>query len=216
MKTDDLIVDLARQATPVTPLASPAVRLGRWGAKMVVFAGAAVSALGPRQDLFDALRQPVYAARLMTTLSTAILAAAAAFVLSVPGAERSRVQRVLPWVALGGWAVLLAALLVSGGDPVARVLAFPVNWPCGYKILGFSLISGTALFVALRRAAPLERLWTASVAALAATAFGAVATQFVCPVDDPAHQLVGHVLPVIVLAAIGTAIGVRSLDGVRR
>jgi len=183
---------------------------------MVVFAGAAVSALGPRQDLFDALRQPVYAARLMTTLSTAILAAAAAFVLSVPGAERSRVQRVLPWVALGGWAVLLAALLVSGGDPVARVLAFPVNWPCGYKILGFSLISGTALFVALRRAAPLERLWTASVAALAATAFGAVATQFVCPVDDPAHQLVGHVLPVIVLAAIGTAIGVRSLDGVRR
>lgn len=216
MKTDDLIVDLARQATPVTPLASPAVRLGRWGAGMVVFAGAAVSALGPRQDLFDALRQPVYAARLMTTLSTAILAAAAAFVLSVPGAERSRVQRVLPWVALGGWAVLLAALLVSGGDPVARVLAFPVNWPCGYKILGFSLISGTALFVALRRAAPLERLWTASVAALAATAFGAVATQFVCPVDDPAHQLVGHVLPVIVLAAIGTAIGVRSLDGVRR
>jgi hypothetical protein len=216
VKTDDLIVDLARQATPVTPLASPAVRLGRWGAGMVVFAGAAVSALGPRQDLFDALRQPVYAARLMTTLSTAILAAAAAFVLSVPGAERSRVQRVLPWVALGGWAVLLAALLVSGGDPVARVLAFPVNWPCGYKILGFSLISGTALFVALRRAAPLERLWTASVAALAATAFGAVATQFVCPVDDPAHQLVGHVLPVIVLAAIGTAIGVRSLDGVRR
>jgi hypothetical protein len=215
VKTDELIVQLARQATPVTPLASPAVRFGRWAAAMIVLAGAGVSALGPRQDLFDALRQPVYAARLVTTLVTAVLAAAAAFVLSVPGAERSRVQRVLPWVTLGGWAALLAALLLGGGDPVARVLAFPVNWPCSYKILGFSLISGTALFVALRRGASVEPLWTASLAGLAATAFGAVATQFVCPVDDPAHQLVGHVLPVIVLAAIGTAVGVRSLDRFR-
>jgi hypothetical protein len=215
VRTDDLIVELARQATPVTPLASPTVRLTRWAAAMVVFAAAGVSLLGPRQDLLDALRQPVYAARLATTLLTAILAAAAAFMLSVPGAERARAQRVIPWVALGGWAVLLAALLVGGGKPVARLVAFPVNWPCSFKILGFSVISGTALFVALRRAAPLEPLWTASVAALAATAFGAVATQFVCPVDDPAHQLVGHVLPVVVLAAIGTAIGVRSLDRVR-
>jgi hypothetical protein len=133
-------------------------------------------------------------------------------VLSVPGAERSMAQRVVPFVALGAWAALLGTLLIAGGNPVARVIAFPVNWPCGYKILGFSLIPGFALFAMLRRAAPLEPAWNASLAALAATAVGAAATQFICPVDDPAHQIVGHVLPLVVLAAVGTIAGYRSLE----
>jgi hypothetical protein len=207
VKTDDLIVQLARGVTPVTPLPPPSVRLARWVAGMFVVGAAGVSLLGPRPDLPDALREPVYAIRLVITLASALLAASAAFALTIPGAERSRAQRVLPLAAVSGWALFLAVLVITGGDAVARVLAFPVNWPCGYKILGFSLVSGGALFVGLRRGAPLEPTWTACLAALAATAFAAVATQLVCPVDDPAHQLVGHVLPVVVLMTIGAALG---------
>ncbi len=179
---------------------------------MVVVAGAGVLLWGPRADITEALRQPAYEARLVATLMTALLAAAAAFVLSVPGAERSPVQRMLPFVAVGAWAALLVSLLVAGGDPVARVLAFPVNWPCSYKIFGFCLIPGIALVALLRRAAPLQPVWSALLAMLAATALGATAAQFICPVDDPAHQLVGHVLPVLVLAAAGTIVGYRSLQ----
>ena len=161
MKADDLIVELARSASPVAPLTSPSVRFTRWAAAMVVVAGAGVLLWGPRADITEALRRPVYEARLVVTLMTALLAAAAAFVLSVPGAERSPVQRMLPFVAVGAWAALLVSLLVAGGDPVARVLAFPVNWPCSYKIFGFCLIPGIALVGAAsaRSAAPtcLER-----------------------------------------------------------
>ena len=216
MRTDDLIVELARNASPVTPLASPSVRFARWAAVMFVFAAIGVFVLGPRADIAEALRQPVYIARLLITLLTALLAAFTAFVLSVPGAERTKAQRMLPFVAVGVWTALVGMFLIAGGDPVARVIAFPVNWPCGYKILGFSLVPGFALFALLRRAAPLEPLWSASLAALAATALGAVATQFICPVDDPAHQLVGHVLPVIVVAMAGTAIGFRALNRLTR
>lgn len=212
MRTDDLIVELARTASPVAPLASPTVRFVRWASVMFVFAAVGVFVLGPRPDIADALGQPVYIARLLATLLTALLAAVAAFVLSVPGAERTKAQRIVPLVAVCSWATLLGTLLIAGGDPIGRVIAFPVNWPCGYKILGFSLVPGFALFALLRRAAPLEPMWCASLAALAATAFGAVATQFICPVDDPAHQIVGHVLPVIVLAMAGTAVGFRALD----
>jgi hypothetical protein len=179
---------------------------------MFVFAAVGVFVLGPRPDIADALRQPAYVARLLITLLAAVLAAVAAFVLCVPGAERTKAQRMVPFVAVGAWAALLGTFLIAGGDPVARVIAFPVNWPCGYKIFGFSLIPGFALFALLRRAAPLEPVWSASLAALAATALGAVATQFICPVDDPAHQIVGHLLPVIVVAMGGTAIGFRALD----
>jgi hypothetical protein len=48
--------------------------------------------------------------------------------------------------------------------------------------------------------------------ALAAVALGAAATQFICPLDDPAHQLVGHVLPVAFLAVFGAIAGRRSLN----
>jgi hypothetical protein len=211
VRTDDLIVELARNATPIAPLPSPSIRLGRWAAVMFVVAATGVWLLGPRADVGQALRRTAYDVRLVMTLLTALLAAAAALVLSVPGAERSRVQRILPFVAIGAWAAFLAALLVAGGSPVGRVLAFPVNWPCSYKIFGFCLIPGVALVSLVRRAAPLEPLWNALLATLAATSLAATATQFICPVDDPAHQLVGHVLPVMVLAAIATAVSYRFL-----
>jgi hypothetical protein len=149
------------------------------------------------------------------TLAAGVLAGATAFALSVPGIDRSTSRRALPFVTALVWAGLLAVLLANGGQPAQRLMAFPVNWPCGYKILGFSVIFGGAILVLLRRAAPLDFVWTGSLAALAATAMAAAATQLVCPVDDPAHQLVGHVVPVIVLAAAGTAIGVRALNWLR-
>ena len=68
----------------------------------------------------------------------------------------------------------------------------------------------------LRRAAPLRQAWTGALATLAAAALGAAATQVLCPIDDPAHQLVGHVLPVILLAIAGTIAGRRAFDWLRR
>src|SRR4029078_13065040 len=127
----------------------------------------------------------------------------AAFTLSVPGAERSPMQRVVPIAAVAAWPALLLVLLTSGGDAVTRVLALPVNWPCGLKITVLSLVPGWMILAMLRRAAPLQRVWTAASASLGAVALAAAATQFVCPVDDPAHQLVGHVLPVALLTALG-------------
>lgn len=197
MRTDALIVQLARAADPVTPLRRPLVRLGRWMALVAPVTIIAVLALHPREDLAAALLDDVYLARAATTLATAVVAAAMALVLSVPGAERSPYQRAFPLVCGGLWIVVLVAVLTSGGDAAARLAAFPINPLCLYEIAGLSAVPALSLVAMLRRAAPLRPGWNAVLAGLAAAALAAAGTQLLCPVDDAAHQLVGHVVPVV-------------------
>lgn len=215
MRTDELIVQLARAAGPVRPLPGPSVRLARWTAAAVSMTALGVIVIGPRADVLTAIYQPTFVALAVATLGTALLSAAGAFVLSVPGVERSPLQRAVPLVAGGVWALVLVVLLTTGGDPVQRILALPFHWACVIEIVGLSIVPSWVLFVMLRRAAPLRRAWSAAFATLAAVALAAVATQVICPLDDPAHQLVGHLLPVALLSLSGTIVGRRWLNWLR-
>ena len=216
MRTDELIVQLARGAGPVRPLPAPSVRLAQWTAAAVPMTVLGLIVIGPRMDVMTVIYDPAFAGLAVATLGTAVLSASAAFVLSVPGAERSPLQRVVPLAAGGVWALVLVVLLTNGGDPVQRVLALPFHWACLFEIAGLSVVPGWALFAMLRRAAPLQRVWTAALAMLAASALAAVATQLICPVDDPAHLLVGHVLPVTFLSVWGVIVGRRWLNWLSR
>ena len=215
MRTDELIVQLARAAGPVRPLPGPSVRLARWTAAAVSMTALGVIVIGPRADVLTAIYQPTFVALAVATLGTALLSAAGAFVLSVPGIERSPLQRAVPLLAGGVWALVLVVLLTTGGDPVQRILALPFHWACVIEIVGLSIVPSWVLFVMLRRAAPLRRAWSAAFATLAAVALAAVATQVICPLDDPAHQLVGHLLPVALLSLSGTIVGRRWLNWLR-
>lgn len=215
MRTDELIVELARAAGPVRPLPAPSVRLARWTAATVPLMALAVIVIGPRADILAVLREPTFLGIALATFATALLAAAGALVLSVPGAERSVLQRVAPLVIGGLWAVALVVLLTAGGDAVRRLLQWPFHWACLIEIAALGVIPGWALFGMMRRAAPLDRAWSGALATLAAVSIAAVATQLLCPVDDPAHQLVGHVLPVAVLSMLGAFAGRRYLNWLR-
>lgn len=212
MRTDELIIQLAQAAAPVRPLPRPSVRLAQWTAAAVPLAALGIFVVGPRVDVLNALRQPTYVALVLVTLLTALLSAAAAFTSSVPGAERSPLQRAIPLLAGSLWAIVLMGLLAQGGDSVRRILALPIHVACVIEIAAFGLLPGWALFTMLRRAAPLQPTWSAALAALSATALGAVATQIVCPIDDPAHHLMGHFVPVVLLTFWGTLARRRSLD----
>jgi len=211
MKTDDLIVRLAQSATPVTPLAPPFVRLGRWAAVSCAVAGAAILAIGARADLSPALMRGPFAGSLVLLLIATVASAAMALVSSVPGAERTRALRAVPVVAAAAWLGLwlLLALASTGHGKV-------FHWACAIEILTIAVVCGLDLFVMVRRAAPLRAGWTAFTVCLAAVMLGAAATQIICPVDDPAHQLVGHVLTAIVVGAAGLVAGRRVLAGVPR
>ena len=209
MKTDDLILQLAKSAEPVTPLPPPSIRLVRWLALAGAVAAVAVFAIGPRPDLSAALERPAFAASLVALLLAAVSSAAAALVLSVPGAERSPRQRALPIVAAAAWpAAWLTAMTMSAATGGGRVF----HWACAVEIAALGAGSGWALFTMARRAAPLLPAWTAAIASLAAITIASAATQIICPIDAPVHQLAGHVLVAVVVGFGGFLAGRRFLS----
>ena len=216
MRTEELIVQLASTAGAVRPLPRPSVRLAHWTAGVIPLIALGVMVIGPREDVWTAFREPAFMVLVLVTLATALLAAASAFVLSVPGAERASVSRTTALVAGSVWAFVVMVRLMEGGDPARRLLVLPIHSLCVIEIAGLGFVPGWALFAMLRRAVPLRQAWSGALATLAAAALGAVATQVLCPIDDPAHHLVGHVLPVILLAAAGTVAGRRAFDWRRR
>jgi hypothetical protein len=209
--TEDLIVQLAGSAGPIQPLAPPMRRLWRWTAGAVATTVAGVALIGVRADTGAMSREIGFLVLAALTMTTALVSAGAALVLSVPGAERSAAQRWAPIVAGGAWAGLLTWSVLSGGSGVPRIVAFPFHIGCVIQIIALSLIPTWGLFSMLRRAAPLRLSWSAGLASLAALALAAVGVQFICPINDPAHLLVGHFVPVAALALAGALIGSRAL-----
>jgi hypothetical protein len=100
-KTPDLIDALVECATPVRRLRPPLVRAALW----LAFAGLVLALLaighGVRTDLVECLRQPVFVASIAAALATGVLAAVAAFVVSLP--DRSQWWLLLPAPALAVW-----------------------------------------------------------------------------------------------------------------
>ena len=215
MRTDELIVELARGAGPVRPLAAPLVRFTRWAACALGVAVLGAVAIGPRADLLAVVHQSTFIWLAVLTLATGLFAAAGAFVLSVPGAERSPLLRAGAIIACISWALALVWLVSAGGDALQRVSALPIHVACILEIAAFSVLAGGPLFSMLRRAAPLHPSWSGALATLATASLGAFATQFICPIDDPAHHLVSHFLPVLLLSGVGALAGRRWLDRLR-
>jgi hypothetical protein len=216
VRTEDLIVQLASSAGAVRPLPKPSARLARWTAGAISLIALGVLVIGPREDVLTAIRQPTFVVLALVTFSTVLLAAASAFALSVPGDERAPVYRATALFAGSAWAFMLIVRLLDGGDLARRVLPLPIHALCVIEIAGLGFVPAWALVAMLRRAAPLRPAWSGALAALAAAALGAAGTQLLCPIDDPAHQLVGHLLPVILLALAGTIAGRRAFDWLRR
>jgi hypothetical protein len=99
--TPELINDLVECAAPVRRLRPPLVRACLW----LAFAGLVVALLaiwrGPRSDLALRLDDPVFVLSVTAALLTGILAAIAAFAISLP--DRSKWWLALPVPALAAW-----------------------------------------------------------------------------------------------------------------
>ena len=139
---------------------------------------------------------------------TLALAVAATF-LAVPS-PRSMLSpprgRLLA-VAIGA-PLLVGAWLVLWGttydDPFVRV-----GWRCLTLTAGTAPWPFLALYRASRRLDPQHPRLTGAALGSAAGVWGAVLAESWCPLTAGHHVLVGHVLPLVLLAAVGAGIGYR-------
>ncbi len=208
MKTEDLIADLVSRVEPVRPLPPPGVRLFQWSLVAALSAAAGIVVFGVKPDLGDVLRGPQFAVTGFLAIATAILAAAAALVLAIPGAERSPAMRGGTVSLVGLWLTTLVMAIVRDDQGFTADSPWPV---CFIKAAAIGVPSAVVLFAMLRQAASLRLAWTSGLAVAAAVAIGAVAVQIICPINDPAHALLGHTGPVVVLGCAGAGLARRLL-----
>lgn len=153
--------------------------------------------------------------------STAGLALLVALALTQLAARRGRSmlgrpRRVLVSICAAGGLVLLASavvvLLLGDGGEVERVgrvgrVGPEMHARCG----ALTVVQGLALFVALllprRGSDPLHPAITGGALGLAAGAWTATMAYLRCPHADAAHCVAAHVVPALLFAAAGAAVG---------
>ena len=124
---------------------------------------------------------------------------------------RSMLGRSRPRLLRGAALIPLGLLAWKVGCSVALGAAM-VPWPerPGERCLALSLVvaAGPLLsFLAIRRSAPAQPALNGAVMGIAAGACAWVAADLWCPVGYVPHVLLGHVLPLAVLAGAGVLLG---------
>ena len=127
------------------------------------------------------------------------------------GSGRSMLGRSRRWLLYGGVLIPVILLAWKVGCSIAFGDAM-VPWPerPGERCLALTLLvaAGPLLsFLAIRRRAPVQPALNGAVMGFAAGACAWVAVDAWCPVAYVPHLLLGHVLPLFVLAGVGALLG---------
>jgi hypothetical protein len=206
MTTDVLIQTLANDVSPVKRLDDVRVRFLRW----VFLSGLCVTlgtiALGCRSDLSTRIHDLSFVTENAAVLLFFGFSAMSAMQLSVPGLEKPRYTRFLPFLALSLWILLIGFRYVENMH-VIHSASTKSGLRCVWRILLLGSAPAVILFVMVRKAAPLKTVWAGWFVSTAAFSLATFATQIICPNDKPLHIFKWHILPLFVLSSIGAMVG---------
>jgi hypothetical protein len=207
---DRLVQALGADLTPVRRLAAPALRVLLW----LAIVGAVALALTIVSDVGAMIRRLMAAPDMwlaaMASMLTAILAAAAAFQLSLPDRKAAWALLPLPavllWIGASGMGCLRAW-------PVAEAYPMPPDQPehCLIFILGLSLPLSLLLIAMLRRGFSLRPNLTAIIGGLACASAAATLLNFIHPYDAAATDLAVHAFAVAIVILANTLFAGRIL-----
>ena len=206
IKTPDLIASLAANATPVRRLRPPAFRAACWLLLAAVILTLLAVSQGIRPDLVQRLRDPGFGASLAGSLLTGVLAAVAAFLLSLP--DRSRLWRLLPvpalivWLSNIGYQCLVGWIAIGpNGVSVGEAVR------CFATLVLNSLPLSLAMLVMLRYAAPLRPTAVALMGSLSVAAITATALSLFHTTDATAMILMWNLGTAVVFVGLAGAFG---------
>lgn len=209
--TPDLIESLAAGAAPVRRLRPPLFRAGLWLVFAAIILGLLAMGQGVRADIADRLRQPVFSLGLAASLLTGVLAAIAAFLISLP--DRSRLWALLPIPALLVWLSTVSygcltdwVSLEPGGIRLGETVR------CFATLLLTSAPLSIAMLVMLRHAAPLRPTIVAMIGGLAVAAITAAALSLFHDLDATAMVLLWNLGTAGLIVGAGSLLAPRMLS----
>lgn len=211
MKTDDLVRLLATGEGSVQRHAA-ARRYAAAIAVGVVAAGLLMlGVLGVRPDLAEAVRLPMFWAKIGYVAAMAVASLLAVLRLSRPGARLDRVLPALALPVLAMWA--LAAVALAGAAPAQRMaLVFGATWTeCPFLIALLSMPMFIATFWAMRGLAPTRLPLAGTAAGLLSGAVGGLVYCLHCPNMEAPFIGTWYLLGMLIPAATGALLGRRLL-----
>jgi hypothetical protein len=209
-ETQKLIDELVAGASPVRRLRPPLVRALSW----LALAGAILVLLaighGVRSDLVEHLRQPVFVVSILAALATGVLAAIAAFMVSLPDRSQSWLLLPLPtlivWVSTIGYGCLTDWVAIGpGGVQLGETLR------CFATLVLTSVPLAITLTVMLRHAALLRPVTATLVGALAVAAITSSALALMHDIDATAMILMWNLGTAAAIVALGGLVGSRLI-----
>ncbi|MBN9259116.1 MAG: hypothetical protein BGO93_21240 [Mesorhizobium sp. 65-26] len=213
IKTPDLIASLATNLAPVRRLRPPLTRATCW----LLLAAAVLTLLaisqGIRPDLVQRLRDPTFATGMAASLLTGILAAFAAFLVSLP--DRSRLWLLLPAPTLIVWLSNIGYQCLArwiGIGPAG--VSFGETARCFATLVLTSLPLSLAMLVMLRHAATLRPTVVAVMGSLAVAAITATALSLFHTIDATVMILMWNVGVAVLLVLLGGLFGRRMFQWV--
>jgi hypothetical protein len=204
--TPQLIDALVERATPVARLSAPLARACRWLCFAAVVLALLAAAHGVRTDLVEHLRQPVFLVSLAAALATGVLAAIAAFMISLP--DRSQWWISLPAPALAVWLSTIGYGCLTDWvsmDPSGVRLGETVR--CFATLLLTSVPLSLAMLVMLRYAVLLRAKAVTLTGALAVAALTSFALSLDHDLDATVMILVWNLGTAALITAIGGLFG---------
>jgi hypothetical protein len=206
--TEQLIDALVERAAPVRRLSPPLARAGLW----LGFAGLALALLvaihGLRTDLPIELQRPVFRASLAAALATGVLAAIAAFIVSLP--DRSPGWMLLPAPALAAWLSTIGyGCLTDWVSMSPQGVQLGETARCFATLVLTSVPLSLAMLAMLRYAVLLRAHAVTLTGALAVAATTSLALSLAHPLDASAMILIWNLGTAALITALGGLLGRR-------
>ena len=207
---DRLIHGLASDLAPVHPL-PPAGRRALVWLGFVIFAGLVLSLIADLNAFTQRfMASPDMWMAMLGSALTAVLAAIAAFKLSMPDASRTWAWLPLPavvlWVGASGMGCLRTVIVPGTHEaPMAETME------CLTIIVALSVPFGLLMFAMLREAFTLLPGLNATIAGLAVAAASATLLNLFHPIDAAVVDLLVHALAVGLVIAVARVVGLRRL-----
>lgn len=209
--TPDLIDALAANLRSARRLRPPAARAAGW----LLIAALVLSVLafgqGIRPDLGRRLSDVAFVATAAGALLTGVLAASAAFLVSLP--DRSRLWLLLPAPALALWLLTIGYQCLTNWvtiDP--NGIRFGETARCFATLALTSLPLSLAMLVMLRHAAPFRPTGATLMGSLAVAGIAATALALLHDLDATVMVLTWNLGTAILFVGLGGAFGNRMLS----
>lgn len=191
MKTDDLIGQLTTTLRPVRRLPPPGVRAALWIGFAVLVVAACVVIFGPRHDLMERMSRPHEVAQFAFAVATGVLAAIAAFELSLP--DRSGRWALLPLPTALAWGATLGLGCMADMERMGpAALAVGTSWGCFRFIVLMGVPLAASLVWMLRYAGPIRPVPVAALGGLAGAALSAAGLSLFHHLDAALMVLLWH------------------------